>query len=251
MLMIKITTTLLLLFTAHMSWSQCFQDRHSTVSEDGWVSCSETQGPKPERSVSHWLMYDFGEKYVLHGSHFWNLNAPDRTNEGIASAVVDFSTDGVNWTEWGTFNLDEAPASGFYEGQEGPNFGGITAQYVLITVLSTHGGSCAGLSELKIETSGISTSTEDIEIVDNELTLFPNPADQFAELKFESKTNYLGQLQITDLSGKVISENQIRIKKGKFSHRINTSNLLNGDYIITLSDGEENKTEILSVIHNN
>ena len=197
-------------------------------------------------------MYDFGEVYNLGQTHFWNVNAHDRTNEGISQAIIDYSFDGITWTEWGSFNLNEANGSTFYEGEEGPHFNDLKARFLIITSLENHGGSCVGLSEIRIETSGITTSTEDIADLDvTQLSVYPNPADNVTQLNISSKESITAQMIINDMSGKNVYEEQIRINTGDNQFNIDTSSLTSGQYTININSGDSNSIANLSVIHAN
>jgi len=232
--------------------AQCYPDRHSTIADDAWISCEMTANPNTSRGMSHWIMYDFGEAYVLGQTHFWNVNANDRTYEGISQAVIDYSFDGINWTEWGSLSLNQADGSTFYEGEDGPNFNNLKARYVLITIIENHGGDCVGLSEIKIETSGITTSTEDLsEIGVTQLSVYPNPADIKTQLKIASSVTLQAQMKINDMSGRTVSEDMIAIRKGYNEYPIDTANLTAGQYIISITSGEHNSFVNLSVAHSN
>jgi hypothetical protein len=232
--------------------AQCYQDRHSSIADDAWISCEMTANPNSSRDVSHWIMYDFGEVYKLGQSHFWNINANERTDEGISEAVIDYSFDGITWTEWGTFNLNEANGSTFYEGEDGPHFNDLKARYILITTLSNHGGSCVGLSEIKIETSGITTSNEDlVNITTTQLSVYPNPADNTTQLNIASSVSLIAQMKINDMSGRTVSEQQVNIRKGDNQYTVDTSILTDGQYIINITSGEVTSFTNLSVIHAN
>ncbi len=232
--------------------AQCYQDRHSTIADDAWISCEMTASPNTSRGESHWIMYDFGEVYSLGQTHFWNVNAYDRTNEGISQGVIDYSYDGVNWTEWGTFNLNESNGSTLYEGEEGPHFNDLKARYLLITVLSNHGGTCTGLSEIRIETSGITTSTDDIVDIDaTQLSIYPNPADNITQLNISSKESLTALMIIYDMNGRNVYEEQIRINTGDNKYSINTSTLPSGQYNINVNSGDVNSIANLSVVHAN
>ncbi len=232
--------------------AQCYQDRHSTIADDAWISCEMTANPNASRGLSHWIMYDFGEVYKLGQTHFWNVNANDRTDEGISQAVIDYSYDGITWTEWGTFNLNEANGSTFYEGEDGPHFNDLKARYILITTIENHGGNCVGLSEIKIETSGITTSTEDLsEIGVTQLSVFPNPADAITQLNIASSVSLQAQMKINDMSGRTISEQQISIREGENQFPINASDLTAGQYVISITSGDYNSFVNLSVVHAN
>ncbi|UCE62898.1 MAG: hypothetical protein JSU59_08420, partial [Nitrospirota bacterium] len=58
---------------------------------------------------------------------------------------------GVTWKELGTFNFPKASGSNGYVGFEGPDFGGVRARHVLLTIHSNHGDEFGyALSEIEI-----------------------------------------------------------------------------------------------------
>ena len=116
--------------------------------DDAWLSCSPlSDSPNLARNGQHWIQYDFGQLYNLSTSHFWNYNADGATAAGFQQVVIDYSTDGINWTELGTYTWLQASGAGNYEGFDGPDFSNITAQYVLISSLDDP-NSCRGLSKV-------------------------------------------------------------------------------------------------------
>lgn len=225
---------------------QAYPDRHSTSWTDGWVSCEETESPNVKREPGHWIMYDFGDQYSLHASTIWNFNVPDTTNRGIQDIVVDYSNDGINWTEITEFTVPEAPGSAFYQGDEGPDFEGVVARYVLISVLNNYGdGNCVGMSELRINAT-IATSTN---VPDGDLDLVmeanPNPASEFTTIKIsdlEEGLNY----SLTDLNGKLLRQGMINNKE----FRLNTSSLVSGAYSFTAYNEKGKKSILINVINN-
>ena len=128
-------------------------DVHSTEWAHTWTSNGMTTAPSPNpaRGTGHWLHYDLGQVYQLTLMHIWNAN--EVIGRGLNSVTIDYSIDGSTWNELGTYNWPQALGSG-YTGFDGPNFGGATAQYVLITANSNHGDSWGyALSEIKINIS--------------------------------------------------------------------------------------------------
>ena len=137
---------ILFLFLTSTALAQQFPDRHSTDLSDSWTSCTATENPNKVREDSHWIMYDFGNEYTLQGTTVWNVNAYEQTDIGTQELVIDYSNDGEEWTELAYHTMSEAPASSFYEGEEGPNFNGINARYVIITSITNFGhATCYGL----------------------------------------------------------------------------------------------------------
>lgn len=144
--------SILIFFSFNYINAQCYPDRHSTSVYDSWVSDEKKNNPNTIRGISHWIMYDLGSTYYLGQSHFWNLNDPDRLEQGIKNFFVDISSDGVSWKSLGEFSLTQASGESIYEGEIGPNFAGEKANYLLLTVKDSYGdGALAGFGEMKIE----------------------------------------------------------------------------------------------------
>jgi len=124
-------------------------DSHSNYIEDSWLSCLPTDSPNPVRGFSHWVHYDLGAPYMIDNSQVWNYNVAGATQQGFEQVVIDYSLNGINWTELGTFNWAEAPGTNMYSGFEFADLTGITARYILITSLSNFDNSnCMGISEI-------------------------------------------------------------------------------------------------------
>jgi len=110
---------------------------HSTLWEDTWTSLAGTTAPSPNpaRGTGHWLHYDLGQVYQLALMHVWNDNEEGQTARGFNSVTIDYSitNDPCDWIELETDTWPEASGSGSYTGFDGPDFGGASARYVLIT----------------------------------------------------------------------------------------------------------------------
>lgn len=145
------TICLSLLFVINISSQTYFNpDRYSTNHFDGWISCTPSNNPNTARGVSHWIMYDLGQKYTLGTSHIWNVNDPDNLTNGIQNMVIDYSEDGVLWTELGVYTMPQSNGSLYYNGVVGPNFNWEKLRFVLMTAIDNYGGSCYGFSELQV-----------------------------------------------------------------------------------------------------
>ncbi|HHH55450.1 MAG TPA: hypothetical protein ENK91_17465 [Bacteroidetes bacterium] len=146
----EILVLLIILFGLGNIKSQCLPDRHSATWYDGWISCETTENPNNVHGKTHWIMYQFDDIYYLYEMHVWNMNAPDLLDYDVKDVVIDISTDGTTWTEFGQFTFSQATGKNNFEGIEELNFQGTKAKYVLITPLTNYGGSCYALSEIKI-----------------------------------------------------------------------------------------------------
>ena len=131
--------------------AQCLLDNHSTNPLDHWESCITTPSPNALRGEGHWQLYDLGFIYNLNETHFWNYNVAGNTNQGVKDLSIDYSIDGLTWTEATEFQLSEAPGESSYLGEVGPSLSGISARYILLFVQTTYGDTdCCGLAEFKI-----------------------------------------------------------------------------------------------------
>ena len=232
------------------AFSQCFPDRHNTTWYDGWISCSASQNPNQERGISHWIMYDFGYTYHLGKSHIWNTNAVDYLQDGIQTAVIDVSVDGMNWMEVGEFTFEKAPGITTYEGFEGPDLTGIEAKYMLITAISNFGGQCYGFSELKVEVNGI-TNTPVMEAIDDCLgvRVFPNPVSQISSIDVITPcNNEQVKFRLLDITGKTIIEGEFTPLNEISPLNLNVGSLDNGTYFLhVFQQGASTREKIIKL----
>ena len=196
---------LLILFvsTTLLTKAQCFTNRHSTSWYDGWISCETAENPNPQRSNSHWLLYDFGEPYTLAESHLWNVNDPVNLNAGIKDYTIDYSLDKIVWSTLGTFQLEKASGSTFYEGTQGPEFNNLKARYILLTAVSNYGADCFGLSEIKINVGN--ESAVDDQIAGFDVLVYPNPF--INDFTVKVNTLFAGEkirYTISDMAGRIL-----------------------------------------------
>lgn len=130
--------------------AQCYNDQHSNTATTSWLSCNATPNPNAARGTSHWIHYDFEDVYNLADTHVWNYNESGVTNRGIQTVGIDYSLDGINWTTLGAFQWTQATGNANYAGFSGPDFGGVNARYVLLTVISGfQANACYGFSEIR------------------------------------------------------------------------------------------------------
>ncbi len=228
------------------SSAQCFDDRHNTSAANAWVSCELQMSPNELRGESHWIQYELEEPRSLWQMQLWNLNNPAYLSSGAKTLAIDYSLDGLSWIEWGTWELAEAEASGFYEGEAGPDLDGITAQYLLITILENYGGDCAGLSEIKVGL-GDPSDVEDLIEEMNGFAVFPNPAVEFTNLNINSDYAEAAQISITDVSGRLVQTVNAQLNSGEKFIKLNLASLQNGHYLINLKSKHYDLTTELNV----
>ncbi|MHC4501320.1 MAG: discoidin domain-containing protein [Planctomycetota bacterium] len=108
-----------------------------------------------------WVKYEFDQTYTLTTMWVWNYNQDVtgqgdlRTNRGINSCTIEYSINGTSWTQLGgTQTFAEADGSDTYAHNTEIDFGSVDAKFVRITAISNHGGTSAGLSEVRFYRAG-------------------------------------------------------------------------------------------------
>lgn len=229
--------------------AQQFPDRHNTEITDSWTSCTVSENPNKVREDGHWIMYDFGNEYTLHGTTLWNVNAYQHTDKGTQELVIDYSINGEDWTELSYHTMTQGPASSFYEGEEGPNFEGINARYVIITSLSNYGhATCHGLSEVRFQaTIATTTDTEEL-IADNNIAVSPNPFSDATIVTLTDIESGNYTYNVTDIGGKVILKGSVDVSSDKVTLPLDMANHTSGSYIFQLHYGALTLSKKLQVI---
>lgn len=231
----------LVVVSMYDSQAQCNQERHSTNWFDGWTSCEMAISPNPDRPNSHWIMYDLKKEHRLDRTHVWNYNDMNNLDYGIREVAIDYSLDGSTWTNAGTYSLDQADGSSLYEGNSGPNLGGIRARYVLLTSLTNYGGTCHALSEIRIEAQEINVSINETEgeEVCLSVDIFPNPVRSNARVYVESDCKGEIQYQLIDMTGKVLRQNDITSDVSQLGYfNLTFNNFSSGEYILHVENQE-------------
>ena len=142
---------LVLLFVSSYSWlaAQCFEP-DADIWLNTWSSCEMKMNPIEGYGENHWIQYDFGVVRKLSKTWIWNTNDPTKLDQGFKLVKIDYSEDGLTWTNWGKMEFPMAQGDAIYSGFAGPDLVGMEARFVLITAISNHGHpTCAGLAEVK------------------------------------------------------------------------------------------------------
>jgi hypothetical protein len=238
-----IHTIILMFIILQWTYAQCYPDRHSTTWLDSWISCDTSQNPNTVYGSSHWILYDLGYEYTLNETKIWNLNEPKRLNNGINEYTVDYSLDGATWTNLGNFTMNQASGMSIYEGEEGPDFDGVKARYVLITPLSNFGGDCFGFSELKIQI------TDPFEIIDETIgfnaSVYPNPFIDNVSLKIKAiDNNKPVTYGLYDILGREIIKQEFNLveEQDTYELELNGSTLSSGIYILNIRQDDNQRS---------
>ena len=234
-----VLTLTALLGLALAGFAQCDTDAHSTSLSDAWLSCQTGINPNPAREEGHWILYDLGDVHAFYGSHFWNLNVPGSTGQGVRDCVFDVSFDGNTWFQAGEFEFPQAPGSSTYNGVDGPDFEGISGRYLLLTVLSNWNGSnCSGFGEIRVE---IGEGT--VNVVEQELTfgVYPNPASDALTIRNYEQGNVT--VEVFNIAGRLV---YTTLMTGS-THRLDVTPFSPGLYVVRMYD-ESGKSSSQRVI---
>ena len=119
-------------------------DQHGTEATTMWLST----GVQP-----NWVQYRFDKVYKLHELAVWNSNQLIESffGLGVKKVTMEYSTDGTTWTKLDNVpEFAQTPGTAAYAANTTVSLGGVTAQYVKLTIDSTWGGmGAAGLSEVR------------------------------------------------------------------------------------------------------
>ena len=224
--------------------AQCNPYRYNTSPHSGWMSCEVSESPNIDRGESHWLHYDLGINHTLHSSWIWNHNSITSLTNGVISYVVDYRVEGEDfWTELGIYSLDLSEGSAYYTGVEGPDFGGLTARYVLITLLQNGGGDCYGFGEWKIETGEALSDIDEIAAA-KWFTVYPNPTNDNITIDI-SQENSAHSIELLDLLGKSVIGLTPLVGH---SQTLDIRSLESGIYTVCLVGGSARNCQKISVI---
>lgn len=240
--MTKYIYLFLFLWGAYQLPAQCVEDIN--VWKNTWASCQRSANPNSNRGVGHWIMYDFGDIYALSTMRIWNTNDPNKLNQGFKEVIIDYSTNGQDWAELGTFEFRQGLGTGIYGGFNGPDFKGKQAQFVVITAVSNWGDpTCYGLAEVKFNIASkpdpqfLTTSLEGDEqslLDDVPVVLYPNPAKDEVTLRYLSEQTEPVVLKVYDLMGALIWAEELAVNAGRNEFEFNTEGLARGIYMVRL-----------------
>lgn len=111
-------------------------------------------------STDRWIRFDLNGLYLLDKMRVWNYNEPGGfLNRQVKTAVVEYSTDGLNWTALGggpRTMATNATGLATYDDVEDVSFGGVPARFVRLgnpanplVQINTSTGDHVGLSEVQ------------------------------------------------------------------------------------------------------
>jgi hypothetical protein len=100
---------------------------------------------------------------------------------------------------------------------------------------------------MRVESLGISTDTEDISLLNSQLSLSPNPASDFSILEFDSKFSAKAKIKLIGANGQLVQESEKEIIEGSNYMRLDFPGIASGQYLISLEINNQLLTTRLSV----
>jgi hypothetical protein len=196
--------------------------------------------PNVVHGQSHWILYDFGNQYKLGQMHVWNTNDPAHLDWGMRDVMIDVSIDGNTWHPIGEFTLSQASGLSTHEGETGPDLEGVEARYLLLTAQTNWGGSCFGLSEIRIEAEEtiISTVHSPTENDCFNLSAAPNPFTDRVHVNINSVCTGTFEYQVVDMLGRVVRSGTAPASAGAQQLQLDFDNLPQGTYQLRIIQDE-------------
>lgn len=227
------------------------EQTHSTEWIDTWTSDGgnnnpPASSPNPARDQGQWVHYDLGYQYQLGQMHIWNGN--EIPGRGINNVTIEYSKNDTAWEELGNYDFPQASGSGNYTGFEGPDFAGVEARYVLLTIHSNHGDEFGyALSEIRINLSDASGIKDHSSSIPGKIELkqnYPNPFNPKTNIKFGlDKSNFVKLDVINIIGEKVRTLVNKDIHAGYHRVTFNGKDLASGIYYYRLKAGKNVKTK--------
>ncbi|MEO0899156.1 MAG: T9SS type A sorting domain-containing protein [Bacteroidota bacterium] len=209
------------------------QCKDSKAFDNPWISCETTNSPNPQRGNSHWISYDFGALYTLEEFQIWNNNKTGELDKGAKEIVVDYSSDGTNWTEAGTYQLSQGDGSAYYSGETVGNLGEVAARYVLITLKTNFGHpSCNSIDEVAFRIKQVALPSNE------DLWIYPNPASSFLKVAFDSQRQGTVTSRVINLMGQQVGRQQHEVIQGATELELNVQTFRPGLYVVQVLDEE-------------
>lgn len=222
--------------------AQCYPDRHNTSWSDAWLSCQTSKNPNQNRGQSHWAYYDFGRVYALGTMKIWNLNEVNIRNSGMRTLEVDYSLDGQVWQHLGNYEMDQAPGTSIYEGENVADWDGIQARYVIITPTDNFGGECMGFSEVRFNlhnSQDVSTAVEETPGPCLDVRVYPNPYTDHFTLDLSSECEENLRYTVTNVLGQTVMAREIPFLGSAQQIEVRTEHLPAGNYVLHIQQGTD------------
>ncbi|MFT4660457.1 MAG: hypothetical protein ACI8XB_000725 [Patiriisocius sp.] len=212
------------------------------------MACSPAPNPNPIHGTSYWIQYDLGETYSLGQTHFWNINDPAHRNYWLRNVTIDYSMDGITWSNHGDFFLFQGTGLSSYSGVDGSDLNELEARYILITAIDNWGGSCYGRSELRIYIDNSFSVITDLNTNCLTVEIYPNPVITTAAMVVASDCRTPVKYEIKNVLGSAITIVIIGIIDVKTKIALEVEDLIPAFYFITVNQLSSTVTKQIIVL---
>ena len=205
-----------------------------------------SENPVSGRGITHWIMYEFDNVRSIQGIKIWNH--PNALGFDIREMTIDYSMDGTNWTELGSYELPLASGSSLYEGVQLEGIEEFQGKFVVLTALSNYGGTCTGLGEIRFNLNELTTSVEGLSEKPM-IRSYPNPFSREVTISLSKlKTKDITYVLYDALGREVISDRVVSVS-GESRFTISGDQMQEGFYFLTIVSERERMTRKLAVVH--
>lgn len=228
-------------------YTQCFPDRHNTSLDAGWLSCGRSVNPNPNRARGYWIMYELEERQTVSSIKVWNINHPDYLSSGVKKLEIDYIDASGSWMTHSLHNIDQAEASGFYEGEDLELPGEFVTDRILINFTENFGGSCRGLAEVKIGLINKTTSSFDIAEDHFDILISPNPFVDHTDVSVHGLRESHITYEVTNNIGQAVMSSQVNTNNETATFELSRENLPSGTYFLKIIEGNRVSSRKLSI----
>jgi hypothetical protein len=247
--MIRFFTLFTISLMTSVSYGQCLDPQaHNTSADAMWLSCEARMNPLQGIGETHWILYEFDEPQSIGEIHVWNVNHPDYLLSGAKRVRIDISSDGAVWSNMGTYVLDQADGSQDYVGQDMEGIEPFEAQFIIMTILESHGGPCSGLAEVQFVLDNLTTATDD-QLLAQSVEIIPNPVDLQINVGIVDVRTSEIVFQLVDMTGKVVDQGVQNSSGSDHQFALDAQTLPDGQYALQLVTDEGSITKKIIVIH--
>ncbi len=155
---------------------------------------------------------------------------------GEVTSGIPNTINAINAGEEFTFNYE----------YEVPDFINIENTRIIVVIIDKVTGEIMNAGQAPVDDNPVST----VDNVSNSFAkIFPNPVDGLLFLELDLENNQEVQVEISDLSGRLIHSQMYNHYGGQQRHEMNVSSLNSGMYLLKISTDENSFSEKLIVTH--
>lgn len=178
------------------------------------------------RTNLHYMAVVDGLTGPVTGAHF------HKGIRGVAGPIIfDLTSNVSNEAAFGFWTSDDTPS---FNDAQSVTFRQNDSVYINFHTATYPNGEVRGQMERNYTNASQVVGVEENKTVVSEISIYPNPSDGPAFIGFNTVLGFEGIIQVSDLTGRILSEQRITASGGFNTHALNLSELTNGIFIIRL-----------------